>query len=352
MNLILVGTNHKYSPIEIRERLFFSKKRLSEALSHLVNYPGIRSVVILSTCNRVELYASIQDIEVGISSLKKFLSDYHCQVPHEIEPYLYAYTGKEAVTHLFSVSCGIDSQIVGEHQILEQVRFVFDEAKGVGYIDNILNTVFSYALKVGERARAETGISHGDISIGSITLDFVREKLGTLKNKKILIIGVGKISESVMRCLKEECTQTIFIANRTFEKTKKLAKESGGIALHFNQLKEKLKEADVVISATGSPHFILRKEDILEAISHQPSAINHRLLIIDLAMPRNVQPEIKSINGIELYCLDELMHILEKTLAPRREQIPKVLNIIKEEVENLWSLIEPLESEHAEVPLP
>jgi glutamyl-tRNA reductase len=295
--LILIGTNHKYSPIEIREKLTFSKKRLKDALLRLINYEGIRGAVILSTCNRVELYATALDIEIGIRSLEKFLTDYHRQELDKIF-YFYTYIGKEAIEHLFNVSCGLDSQIIGESQILEQVRFVYCEAKAAGTTDELLDEVFNKAIETGIKVRNETKISEGDISIGSISVDLIKKHFDTLKDKMILIIGVGKISELVIKYLGKEVVKAVFIANRTYEKALELAGSIDAEVVGFDSLKEKLKEVDVVISATSSPHSILKKEYLLD--------FKKPLFIIDLGLPRNIDPEIKHINDVELFNLDDL----------------------------------------------
>jgi glutamyl-tRNA reductase len=332
MNFIVVGTNHKYSPIEIRERLSFPKRKISGAVADLTGSGWINAAVIISTCNRVELYANAEDTDMGIRTLKGFLSNYHHQDAVKIEPYLYMQAGRDAITHLFKVSGGLDSQILGESPILGQVRAGFGEAKEAGYTDTFLEDIFSRAIKLGEEIREATAISGGDISIGSVVKDLIKERIGGLEDKKILIIGVGKISESTARYLNNEKASTVFVSNRTFEKAEELAREVGGIAVRFDRLKEKLREADIIISATTSPHFILRKEDILET-TRRP------LLIIDLAVPRDVDPKIKSINGVELLCLDDLSYMIEKKLDRRKREIPEALRLIEKEVDDIWSSI-------------
>jgi len=346
MSFIAVGTNHTCSPIEVRERLAFPKKSLSKVLERLTTREGIDAAVILSTCNRVELYAHARDADEGVRALEEFLSDYHHQVLVTIEPYLYAYTDREAVIHLFHVASGVDSQIVGEPQILEQVRHAYEEAKLNGCTDDLIASAFSRAIAVGERSREETGISEGETSIGSIVLSLIKEELGTLKDKKILIIGVGKVAESLTQHMKRENIETIvFVSNRTFEKAQELAQAVGGQAVNFALLKQNLKEADAVISATGSPHTIIRKEEIAEMLRHKQRTSNqHPLLIIDLAVPRDVDPEVKHLEGVTLFCLDDLDFIIRRTVDRRKQEIPRVLRIIREEVEDLC-IREPLELE-------
>jgi glutamyl-tRNA reductase len=335
MSLVVVGTNHKYSPIGIREKLSFSKGKAKDALINLAGFKWVKAGVILSTCNRVELYAITHDIEIGIQTLKTFLADYHRQDLFSIEPYLYTHIDKETISHLFNVAAGLDSQIVGETQILEQVRFAFEEAKKVCCMDAIMDNAFSSALRAGKSVREQTNISKGNTSIGNIAISLIKARIESLSDKKVLIIGVGKVSELLAGYLKKEGALAIFVSNRTFLKAKELAESLGAVAIKFDQLKEKLKEVDVVISATKSPHFILRNADILEA--HRP------LLIIDLALPRDVEPEVRYINGIELYCLDDLSYIIENNLDKRKDEVYKAGEFIKKEAENTWILIESLE---------
>lgn len=352
MSFVVVGTNHKYSPIEIREKFAFNKKGLKEAVSALLGYAGIKGAVILSTCNRAELYASILDIETGlpagqagINSLKAFLADYHPGESGKIEAHFYAYVNKEAVTHLFNVACGIDSRILGESQILEQVKFAYQEAKKIEATDRFLNKVFNQAIAAGIKARKETKISAGDASLGSLSVNFIKEKKGPLKDKKILIIGTGKISELITGSLKNEAAKVTLIANRNIEKAYELAGFINAQVSGFDKLKEKLKDADIIISAALSPHLILKKDDILDVLSHQP------LLIIDLGLPRNVDPEIAHIKNVELFHLDDFDFAQEESLNRRKQEIPLVKNIIKEEIENLC-LTGFLESEPAGALLP
>lgn len=325
--LILVGTNHKYSPIQIREQLSFSKRKIKDALISLVGFKEIRAGIILSTCNRVELYASSLDTEAAIMALKKFLSVYHLQDLSKLTPYLYTYIGKEAIFHLFNVASGLDSQIIGESQILEQVRFAYCQAKEIEATDRLLDLVFDNAIRVSLKVRQETGISKGKVSIASVVSEVIKTECGCIKDKKILIIGAGKISELVTSYLKKEKVKIVFIANRTYERACHLAESIDAEVVRFDRLKEKLLDTDIIISATSSPHLILKKEDFLD--------IKKPLLVIDLALPRDVDPEVKNIKDISLFGLDDLDFVIEKNLNERRQSIPAAEEIIRKEVENL-----------------
>ncbi|MCM8756830.1 MAG: glutamyl-tRNA reductase [Candidatus Omnitrophica bacterium] len=350
MNFITLGTNHKYSPIEIRESLSFPKKWLQEALFDWVSYGGIKTGVILSTCNRVELYADVLDIDRGISSMKDFLAEYHQKPLSMIEHYLYTYIDKEAIKHLFNVASGLDSQILGEAQVLEQVKISWQQAKRLGITDRLLDMIFERAIETSLKVRTETEISKGRLSLGSIVIKLLKTKFNLLSDKRILIIGVGKISELVVRYLKKEKINLVFVANRTYEKATELARYINAEVVRFDRLKEKLKDIDIIISATSSPHLILKKEDILEIIGYRQLVKQEPLLIVDLAVPRDVDPQVKSIIGVELFDLDDLNFLIEKNLEIRKQGIPKAKEIIEEEVNRLCRELGVLELE--EVPLP
>lgn len=341
MSLVAAGTNYKYAPIEIREKLFFSKNALKKAPLCLSEQTGINAAVILSTCNRVEVYANVADADWAKGALKSFLANYKEIDLSALEPYLYTYIGKEAVLHLFKVSAGLDSQIIGEYQILQQVAFALDQAGKAGCLDSILHNFFAQALKAGERVRRETGLGKADASIGAVAVNLIKDKVSCLKGKKILIIGVGKVSQLLIARLREQSASMIFVSNRTFEKAKELAQAAGALAIKFELLKEKLQEADIIISTTSSPHFILKKEDLLN-IPRKP------LLIVDLAVPRDIDPAVKDIAGVRLYCLDDLDFILPEDSIRQEPEVRRALGIIEEEVENLCNLAGFLELERAQ----
>lgn len=343
MSFILVGTNHKYSPIELRERLSFSKKRLKDAINFLRERKVLRGAVILSTCNRVEIYASAEDSKVGMREIEDFISRYHEIDKKKISPHLYIYEEKEAMKHLFSVACGLDSLILGETQILGQVKFSLLEAESVGFVDGFLREVFYSAISFAKRIHTETKISEGKVSVGSTAIDFIKERIGTLSGKNILIIGVGKVTELVLKYLRKEDPKVVFVSNRTFEKAKELAFQIGAKAVRFDDLRQFLKKADVVIAATASPHFVIKKETVEKAISH-------KLLIIDLALPRDVDHQVKEIENVDLFCLEDLDTVIKKNMEKKIQEAEKAREIIDTEVERLWN--ELTESELEPVLLP
>jgi len=329
MSLVVVGTNHKYSPITLREKLSFPKKRLKNALNFLKEAEIFSGAVILSTCNRVEIYASVENSEAGAREIENFISRYYELDKSRLSPYLYIYKGDEALRHLFSVACGLDSLIIGETQILGQVKYGFLESIKADFTDGFLRNIFYSAISFARRIHRDTRISEGKVSIGSVAIDFIKEKTGNLADKNILIIGVGKVTELVLKYLKKENPNIVFISNRTFEKANNLAGRIGARAARFDKLKEYLEEADIAITATASPHFIIKKETLR-------GVIDHNLLIIDLALPRDVDPEAKNIKNIELFGLEDLDTVIKKNMERKVEEKEKAESLIDIEVQRLW----------------
>ncbi len=343
MNIVVVGTNHKFSPIELREKLSFSKRRLGQTLSLLKERPVLKGAVILSTCNRVELYATTEDLVAGITELQNFLCRFHEIDRERILPYLYIYEDKEAIGHLFSVACGLDSLILGETQILGQLKSAFIEARNADFTDIYLDATFNAAITYAKKIHRVTGISEGRVSIGSVAIDFIKEKLGDLSDKTIIIIGAGKVTELVLKYLKDEKPRVVFVSNRTFDKAKELASRIGQSAVRFDKLPQLVKRADVIISATTSPHFIIKKETL-------DGAIYRRLLIMDLAMPRDVDPKVREIENVELFDLEDLSFIVQKNLEKKRLEAEKIEKLINQEVALLWRKLTVLEPEPAPLP--
>lgn len=342
MNFLVVGTNHKHSPIELRERISFSKNRIKDALNFLKQNWALEEAVILSTCNRVEIYINTKDPDQAESQIVDFISRYHEIEKTRFTPYLYIYRGKEAIRHLFEVACGLDSQILGEVQILGQVKFSLEEAYSVNFANGILIKIFNSAISSARKIHKSTKISEGKISIGTVAIEFIKENFGTLLNKNILIIGVGKVTELVLKYLKKERPKVIFISNRTYEKAKELADQIGAEVVRFDNLKYYLSKSDIVISATSSPHFIIKKDTLKD--------INNKLLILDLAVPRDVEPSVKDLKNIRLYSLEDLDEVIKNNLNNRIKEAEKAKKIIEIEVERLCRELTRSEPEEALLP--
>lgn len=340
--LILVGTNHKYSQIELRERLSFSKKRLKEAIVFLKERSFLKGAIILSTCNRIEIYASADNQGTGIEEVRDFIARYYEIDKKSFSPYFYTFTDEEAFRHLLSVASGLDSLILGETQILGQVKFAYDEAEKVGFVDGFLQSLFVDVVSTARRAHREANISEEKVSVGSIAIDFIKDKIGKLSDKNVLIIGTGKVTDLTAQHLKKEATNVVFVANRTFEKASNLAGKIGGKVVKFDELKEYLKRADVVMSATASPHFILKKEDFKD--------INRKLIVLDLALPRDVEPGAKAIKNVNLFTLEDLKAVVADNIEKNTEEIERAGNILDKEAKRLWKELTELEPEPVLLP--
>lgn len=334
--LILVGTNHKRSPLKIREKLAFSKKGLDEALGVISSSCGVKAGVILSTCNRVELYADADDPVAATQALTAFLAGRGGLTQASIAPYLYAYAAQEAARHLFGVACGIDSQITGEPQILEQVRGAHEKANNASCANEFLGRVFSKAAAVGLAARQKTCISSGDVSLGSVCVELMEAEAGGLKDKRILVVGTGKIARLVIQCLSGQHLKAMIVSSRTYEKAQQLAADFGTQVVRFERFKDELLGADVVVSATASPHPIIKKDDLAEVMQQRRRAGDARpIFLVDLAVPRDVEESVRGVRGVRLFYLEDLDATIKKNLAERERALPQVEAIIEEEVGEL-----------------
>lgn len=322
MSLIVIGTNYKYSPVWFRERVHFSKKGSRENLDFLKERAILKGAIILSTCNRVEIYASAPDLEKGIEEIKNFISMSHEIDINKFSPYLYIYKDMDAARHLFSVACGLDSLILGEAQILEQVKEALIESENAGFIDRVLKGIFDSGISFADSIHQDNKIFSGNISIGSIVISFLKQRFGSIQGRNILIIGTGKVTELVVRHLDKEMPNVIFIANRTFEKAKAMASQIKARAVRFNELKSFLTKADIIITATRSPYFIIKKE-MLENI------VTNKILILDFAFPRDVDPQVRDIENVELFYLEDLKGVIEKDVSGKVQQAKRLKEMIE-----------------------
>ncbi|MDO8603723.1 MAG: glutamyl-tRNA reductase [Candidatus Omnitrophota bacterium] len=340
MNLIVVGANHKYSPVEFRESMYFSRKSSGDSLDLLKERSVIDGAVILSTCNRVEIYVSSEDLENAVGEIKDLISRCHGIDISRFPSYLYIYKGVDAARHLFSVACGMDSMIPGETQILEQVKNSIAESCGKGFLGCFLKEIFYSAVSFADKMHAESKIFKDSTSIGAIAVEFIKEKAGGLAGKNILIIGAGKVIELVTKHLEKETASVTFIATRTFEKADHLSRQIRAKAARFDELEKFLEGVDIIITATRSPCFIIKPE-MLGCVT------GHKIFIVDLAMPRDVDPETKNVNGVELFYLEDLKSAVEKESAGNIKAIEEFKEIVDIEAKKSWKRLTELEPEPA-----
>lgn len=327
MGLVVIGISHKTADVAVRERFSFTKSKLMESLLEFKQSPS-GGAVILSTCNRMEIYAYSSCNETIKKQIDRFIVKSFGIREDEKETCFYIREDMDAVNHLFRVACGLDSQVLGENQILGQVRSAWLVAKGLKVTDDFLDELFARAVKLGKAVRTQTGISYGNVSIGSVAMRVLKDRFKNLNDKRVLIIGTGKIGSLLSKYLKEEGIKGIFVSNRTYDKACRLAKECGGEAIHFDSIQNKLEVVDVVISSTASPHFVLRREVVEKGLKTRTKP----LLLLDLAVPRDIEPVIEDIANIAMYDLDDLKSVVEKNYARREKEAARAGELVEKEV--------------------
>lgn len=341
MNLIVVGLNHKTAPVEIREKLAFSDRHMEEALRRLVEYTHLSESVILSTCNRVEIYARAQHRERGIENIKNFLCDYH-QISHsQIDEHFYSYANEETVEHLFKVSASLDSMVVGEPQILGQVKDAYSKAKSIRATGMLLNQLFERAFTAAKKVRAETSIAENAVSISYAAVELAKKIFDSLEDKAVMLLGAGEMSELAARHLVNNGVKTVMVSNRTFDRAVELARELKGNAIRFENFPDELARTDIVISSTGAPHFIIKKEDV-EAALHRRK--NQPMFFIDIAVPRDIDPAVNDIENAYLYDIDDLEGVIESNKKEREKEAEKAMAIVKKEVDQFLHWMDTLDA--------
>ncbi len=331
MQIHVAGVNHSTTPIEIRERLAVSSDHFSDALSLLHQY--VPQGLILSTCNRIEVY-SVTESGGSSQTGRAFLRAWAKISDTDLIPYLYAYQNEAAVRHLFCVASGLDSMIIGEFEILGQVRNSLDEAKKAHMVEHPLRNLFNQALRVGRRVREKTGISRNALSVSSVAVELAAKAIGDLTKCKALVIGTGEAGRLVAKALKERGVSQITTTSRSYETASALAAALGGTSVDIGSLGRELATCDIAISCTGAPHLILDLKTIDNAMQARS---NRPLVIIDIAVPRDVEPEIKQISNVFLYDIDDFVNLSEMNRKQRETEIQKAMDIIGAEVERFSS---------------
>jgi len=331
MHILSVGLNHKTASVSLREKLSFSSATLCAFLDRLDDPPtttAIRETTILSTCNRLEYYVLTNHPETAYREIITRLSHTFDIPAAEFEPHLYYLLDNEAVDHLMRVACGLDSLVLGEAQILGQVSSAHQSAQAHGASGKILGRLFDMAIHAGKRARAETNIGMNPASVSSVAVHAAIDFLGSLTEKTVMVLGAGEMGMLTLQSAAKFGAQKFIVVNRTRENAEKRAAEWNAQPLTFDEIDTGLRQADLVISATGAPHTVLHRDAVAETIAARP----HRpLLIVDIALPRDVDDDVAEIPGVRLYNLDDLQHRVANNLQSRRQEIPKVERIIAEE---------------------
>ncbi len=329
MNVILIGVNHRTAPVNIRERLNIPESRLPEAVAALLRREGIREALILSTCNRVEVLASAEDAAHAKAIVEQFLTDF---LGFELAPYqhcFYHYRQQEAVHHLFRVAASLDSMVLGEPQILGQLKRAFQLADEAGGLTGTLKEIVSQALAVAKRVRRETALGSAAVSISYAAVELAKKIFGSLEHKTIFIIGAGKMSELAARHLLRAGAGAIYVTNRTYERAVQLASAFHGTAVAFDQISEYLAKADIVISSTGAPGYIVNRELAAKALAARR---NRPMFFVDIAVPRDIDPRVHELDNTFVYNIDDLQQVVESNQKQREREAVWAEDIVNEEV--------------------
>jgi glutamyl-tRNA reductase len=324
--LLVVGLSHRTAPLALREQLAVAPDTLPHELQALLQHPAMGEGVLISTCNRVEVYAASAQPVAAADAVREYLS---ARAPEPLDRYLYERWGTDAVRHAFRVTSSLDSMVVGEPQILGQVKQAFEAAEAAGTLGTLLGRCFSRAFAVSKRVRTETGVAEGSVSVSSIGVDLAHKVFGELRGRRVLLVGAGKMGEAAARRLARSGAE-LHVVNRSPERAEELARSCGGEARGYELLAQELVHADVVITSTGSERFIVSSElmrDVTRARKHRP------LFFIDIAVPRDVDPRVGEMDSVFLYDVDDLQHIAHDNLAARRREAQKAEHIAEGEVE-------------------
>jgi glutamyl-tRNA reductase len=332
MNVIVIGLSHHSSPVELRERFAFADAKIPDALKSLRDSGIAGEAVILSTCNRVEIYAATPlEPAKAFSELKQFLKTVHT-FENPLGEEIYTLTEPQSLHHLFKVACGLDSMVLGETEILGQLKTAYELARQHQHTGARLNKAFQRAFNVAKHIRTETSIQRGSVSVASVAVELAEKIFSSLNEREVLVIGAGEMSEKTARALLSRGAKSIIVASRSHERAQVLAKEFGGRAVQFNDWAAEFEKIDIAISSTSAPHHILDRaklEPLMKARKNRP------LLLIDIAVPRDIAPEVNFLENVYLYNIDDLQSIADDYLKQRKEEIVRCEQIIAEKVKPL-----------------
>lgn len=341
MHLIVVGLSHKTAPVEIRERLAVPESRLGEALIRLCSYPGVKEGILLSTCNRVEVYSVVDDIEAGYGRIQEFLADTHLSLSSEqLIPHLYWHAGDRAIGHLFRVAASLDSMIIGESQILGQLKDAFEVALAHKTTGVIMNKVVKKAISVAKRVRTETKIAEMAVSVSYAAVELAKKIFSNLEEKTVLLIGAGEMAKLAARHLIAHGVEHVCITTRTPQHAVDLAAKFGGTTVPFDRFKDDMASADIVLVSTGASHYLVGAEDVHRAVKER---MNRPMFLIDISVPRNIDPAVRHVDNAFLFDVDDLKHRVEQNRAERVQEAEKAERMVLEEVTTMLDWMKSLE---------
>jgi len=329
MNILIVGLNHKTAPIEVREKIAFAGPKLEEAINILKKSNTVKENIILSTCNRVEIYAGVSDMDSGIESIKDFLSEFHKVSRDLLDKSLYLHKGTEAIRHMYRVASSLDSMVVGEPQILGQLKDAYDTALKNKTTGVLLNKLMRKSVSVAKRIRTETRIAASAVSISFAAVELAKKIFGDLPSKSFMLLGAGEMAELAARNLINSGVKEVCITNRTIARAEELASEFHGKVVPFENFTNELLHTDIVICSTGAPHYILLKEQVHKTMKERKQK---PMFIIDISVPRNIDPQINDLDNVYLYDVDSLQGIVDTNVQERAKEAEKAEQIVDEEI--------------------
>ena len=335
MSVIVVGLNHRTVPLDLFEKMTVPEAKLPKALADLSSRENISESVILSTCNRIEIYAYAEKFHGAYQDIRNFLSEISHVAPEDFSDHLIGLFGSDAIEHLFKVSSGIDSAVIGEHEILGQVRSAWELAVEEQVVGTVLNSLFRHSLEVGKRARSETSISRNITSVSQAAVAMADKQLDGLIGKRVLVVGAGEMGEGMAKSLHAGGITELRIANRTWDRALETAERLNGKPVRLDELPQNLTEVDLLLTSTGATAAILEYGDLDEAARQRKG---RELLIVDIAVPRDVDPAAADLDGVTLLDMDDLREFAEKGIRAREKEVSSVIEIINEELERFLNL--------------
>ena len=337
--LLALGISHKTAPVELRERVALPEGRAASVLRELVSTEDIHEAVALSTCNRTELYLAVgDDVEAETTALGILARQADIR-PTELVSHLYSIRNREAARHLFRVTAGLDAMVVGETEIQGQVKRAYELALVENTTSAFMNRLFREALAAGKRVRTETNVGSGSVSVSSVAVQLAQETLGDLSGRRVIVIGAGETGELTARELTERGVQSVFVANRHYDRAIGLAQRFGGKAIRFDLLPAELEMADIVLSSTGSPHSIIERDELATVMASRAQP----LLLIDIAVPRDIDPGVGRLDGVVLRDIDDLQQVVERNLSGRQAEARRAESLIDHELERFTRWLDTLE---------
>ncbi len=341
MNILVIGLNHKTADVEVREKLAFNGEKLAEGLLRLSGIPGIEEAIILSTCNRVEIYSTVKDSDKAFAAVKFFLAEFHALNSSALDNALYLHKDQEAVRHVFRVGSSLDSMVVGEPQILGQLKDAFEFALEKKTTGILLNRLMKKTISVAKKVRTETKIAENAVSISFAAVELARKIFTDLQEKSFMLLGAGEMAELAAKHMMNFGVKSVVVANRTYERGCELARELNGRAVEFRDFLHEAVHADIIVCSTGAPSYVLGKEEMQKVMKERKQK---PVFIIDISVPRNIDPAINDLDNVYLYDVDDLQGVVDSNITERKKEAEKAEAIIAEEIESFQKWMSSLDS--------